>query len=148
MRFGVYAETQCPPEKSHYDLTLCHPLPLHNPLILAGGITAADLLTHGRVECRLGRGHAWLFPQPGIRLGESRARYEEALDLLTLAWTQEHSSYAGRYLRQFLHRGSRAIKKSVPNGATRLTSTSLGSSIWMKTNGRSGQKPNSTCAIS
>ena len=21
MRFGIYAETQCPPEKSHYDLT-------------------------------------------------------------------------------------------------------------------------------
>jgi len=21
MRFGVYAETQCPPEKPHYDLT-------------------------------------------------------------------------------------------------------------------------------
>jgi alkanesulfonate monooxygenase SsuD/methylene tetrahydromethanopterin reductase-like flavin-dependent oxidoreductase (luciferase family) len=30
-------------------------------------------------------------------LGESRPRYEEALDLLTLAWTQERFSYTGRY---------------------------------------------------
>ena len=150
MRFGIYAEIQCPPEKPHYDLTweivrqmihadavgvdsysviehhffpqfgisanplamfvaaaqhtqrirfrtLCHTLPLHNPLILAGAIAEADLLTHGRLECGLGRGHAWLFPPAGIPLVESRPRYEEALDLLTLAWTQEQFSYAGHY---------------------------------------------------
>jgi alkanesulfonate monooxygenase SsuD/methylene tetrahydromethanopterin reductase-like flavin-dependent oxidoreductase (luciferase family) len=150
MRFGIYAETQCPPEKPHYDLTweivrqmihadavgfdsysviehhffpqfgisanplamfvaaaqhtqrirfrtLCHTLPLHNPLVLAGAIAEADLLTHGRLECGLGRGHAWLFPPAGIPLAESRPRYEEALDLLTLAWTQDHFSYEGRY---------------------------------------------------
>jgi alkanesulfonate monooxygenase SsuD/methylene tetrahydromethanopterin reductase-like flavin-dependent oxidoreductase (luciferase family) len=77
--------------------TLCHTLPLHNPLILAGAIAEADLLTHGRLECGLGRGHAWLFPPAGIPLVESRPRYEEALDLLTLAWTQEQFSYAGHY---------------------------------------------------
>jgi alkanesulfonate monooxygenase SsuD/methylene tetrahydromethanopterin reductase-like flavin-dependent oxidoreductase (luciferase family) len=150
MRFGIYAETQCPSGKSHYDLTweivrqmihadqmgfdsysviehhffpqfgisanplamfvaaaqhtqrlrfrtLCHTLPLHNPLILAGAIAEADLLTHGRLECGLGRGHAWLFPPASIPLAESRPRYEEALDLLTLAWTQEQFSYEGRY---------------------------------------------------
>ena len=152
MRFGIYTETQCPSEKSHYDLTweivgqmihadeagcdsyaviehhffpqfgisanplamfvaaaqhtqrirfraLCHTLPLHHPLILAGAIAEADLLTHGRLECGLGRGHAWLYPPAGIPLAESRPRYEEALDLLTLAWTQEHFSYEGRYYR-------------------------------------------------
>jgi alkanesulfonate monooxygenase SsuD/methylene tetrahydromethanopterin reductase-like flavin-dependent oxidoreductase (luciferase family) len=77
--------------------TLCHTLPLHNPLILAGAIAEADLLTHGRLECGLGRGHAWLFPLAGVPLAESRPRYEEALDLLTLAWTQDHFSYEGRY---------------------------------------------------
>lgn len=150
MRFGIFAETQCPPDKSHYDLTweimrqiihadeagfdsysliehhfypmfgisanplamfaaaaqltkrirfrtLCHTLPLHNPLVLAGAIAEADLLTQGRLECGLGRGHAWLFPSAGIPLGESRPRYEEALDLLTLAWTQEKFSYTGQY---------------------------------------------------
>jgi alkanesulfonate monooxygenase SsuD/methylene tetrahydromethanopterin reductase-like flavin-dependent oxidoreductase (luciferase family) len=149
MRFGIYAETQCPPEKSHYDLTweivrqmihadevgfdsysaiehhffqkfgisanplamfvaaaqhtqrirfrtLCHTLPLHNPLILAGAIAEADLLTHGRLECGLGRGHAWLFPPASIPLAESRPRYEEALDILKLAWTQERFSCEGR----------------------------------------------------
>jgi alkanesulfonate monooxygenase SsuD/methylene tetrahydromethanopterin reductase-like flavin-dependent oxidoreductase (luciferase family) len=77
--------------------TLCHTLPLHNPLILAGAIAEADLLTHGRMECGLGRGHAWLFPPASMPLAESRPRYEEALDLLTLAWTQEHFSYEGHY---------------------------------------------------
>lgn len=150
MRFGIYAETQCPPEKSHYDLTweivrqmihadetgfdsysviehhffqkfgisanplamfvtaaqhtkrirfrtLCHTLPLHNPLILAGEIAEADLLTHGRLECGMGRGHAWLFPSASIPFEESRPRHEEALDILKLAWTQDHFSYQGRY---------------------------------------------------
>jgi alkanesulfonate monooxygenase SsuD/methylene tetrahydromethanopterin reductase-like flavin-dependent oxidoreductase (luciferase family) len=77
--------------------TLCHILPLHNPLILAGAFAEADLLTHGRMECRLGRGYAWLFPPASMPLAESRPRYEEALDLLTLAWTQEHFSYEGHY---------------------------------------------------
>jgi alkanesulfonate monooxygenase SsuD/methylene tetrahydromethanopterin reductase-like flavin-dependent oxidoreductase (luciferase family) len=66
-------------------------------MILAGAIAEADLLTHGRLECGVGRGHAWLFPPAGIPLAESRPRYEEALDLLTLAWTQEQFSYEGRY---------------------------------------------------
>src|SRR5919204_6644797 len=129
MRFGIYAETQCPPEKPHHVLTweivrqmihaeeagfdtysviehhffpqfgisanplamfvaaaqhtqrlrfrtLCHTLPLHNPLVLAGAIAEADLLTQGRLECGLGRGHAWLFPPAGMPLAESRPRYE------------------------------------------------------------------------
>ena len=66
-------------------------------MILAGAIAEADLLTHGRMECGLGRGHAWLFPPASMPLAESRPRYEEALDLLTLAWTQEHFSYEGHY---------------------------------------------------
>ena len=40
--------------------TLCHTLPLHNPMVLAGEIAQADILLHGRLECGVGRGHAWL----------------------------------------------------------------------------------------
>jgi alkanesulfonate monooxygenase SsuD/methylene tetrahydromethanopterin reductase-like flavin-dependent oxidoreductase (luciferase family) len=150
MRFGIYAEMQCPPEKPHHVLTweivrqmihadevrfetysaiehhffpkfgisanplamfvaaaqhttrirfrtLCHTLPLHNPLILAGEIAEADILTKGRLECRMGRGHAWLFPLASIPFEESRPRHEEALDILRLAWTQDHFSYDGQY---------------------------------------------------
>src|SRR6267143_1658195 len=33
-------------------------LPLENPMRLAGQIAEADILTRGRLECGLGRGHA------------------------------------------------------------------------------------------
>jgi alkanesulfonate monooxygenase SsuD/methylene tetrahydromethanopterin reductase-like flavin-dependent oxidoreductase (luciferase family) len=36
-------------------------------------------------------------PPAGIPFAESRPRYEEALDLLKLAWTQDHFSSEGRY---------------------------------------------------
>ena len=39
---------------------LCHTLPLHNPMILAGEIAMVDILTKGRIECGVGRGHPWL----------------------------------------------------------------------------------------
>src|SRR5262249_6159517 len=70
---------------------------LHNPLILAGEIAEADILINGRLECGMGRGHAWLFPPAGIPFEESRPRHEEALDILMLAWTQDHFSYNGQY---------------------------------------------------
>jgi len=41
--------------------TALHTLPLENPMRLAGMIAEADILTNGRLECGLGRGHAWLF---------------------------------------------------------------------------------------
>ena len=40
--------------------TLCHTLPLHNPMVLAGQIAQADILLPGRLDVGVGRGHAWL----------------------------------------------------------------------------------------
>ena len=77
--------------------TALHTLPLENPLRLAGMISEADILTGGRLECGLGRGHAWLFGPTNVPLEESRPRYEEAIDLLLLAWTREKVTYAGKY---------------------------------------------------
>lgn len=77
--------------------TALHTLPLENPMRLAGMIAEADILTNGRLECGLGRGHAWLFPPSAIPLGESQPRYREAIDILQLALTQEKFSYAGEY---------------------------------------------------
>lgn len=79
--------------------TLCHTLPLHNPLVLAGEIAQADILTGGRLEVGVGRGHAWLYPPSGLPFAESRGRYEEALELLRLAWSGERFSFDGRYTR-------------------------------------------------
>jgi alkanesulfonate monooxygenase SsuD/methylene tetrahydromethanopterin reductase-like flavin-dependent oxidoreductase (luciferase family) len=77
--------------------TAVHTLPLHNPMKLAGEIAEADILTNGRLECGLGRGHPWLFRPAGIPLEESRPRYEEALEILLRAWTQDKFSFAGKF---------------------------------------------------
>lgn len=74
-----------------------HTLPLANPMRLAGEIAAADILTHGRLETGLGRGHAWLFPVSGVDLAESKGRFDEAVDILLRAWTEERFSYHGKY---------------------------------------------------
>src|SRR5262249_5974151 len=74
-----------------------HTLPLANPMRLAGEIAAADLITNGRLETGLGRGHAWLFERSGVDLAESRGRFEEAVEILLRAWTEESFSYEGNY---------------------------------------------------
>lgn len=79
--------------------TLCHTLPLHNPVVLAGEIAEADILCRGRVELGVGRGHGWLFEPLSIPMEESQGRYAEALDILDLAWTRERFSYDGNYYK-------------------------------------------------
>src|SRR5437868_2152791 len=79
--------------------TALHTLPLENPMRLAGMIAETDILTNGRLECGLGRGHAWLFGPSSMPLEESRPRYKEAIDILQLAFTQEKFSYDGRFYK-------------------------------------------------
>ena len=79
--------------------TLCHTLPLHNPMILAGELTEADILTNGRLDIGVGRGHAWLNEPANIVLEENQERYVEALDILVKAWTEERFSYTGKYYK-------------------------------------------------
>jgi alkanesulfonate monooxygenase SsuD/methylene tetrahydromethanopterin reductase-like flavin-dependent oxidoreductase (luciferase family) len=77
--------------------TALHTLPLENPMRLAGMIAEADILTHGRLECGLGRGHAWLFGPSAMPLEESRPRYDESIDILELALTRDKFSYNGKF---------------------------------------------------
>ncbi len=152
MRFGIYAEIQTPPGKSHSEMTweilrqiehadavgfdvysvidhhffqkfsisanplalfaaaaqrterirfrvALHTLPLENPMRLAGQIAETDILTKGRLECGLGRGHAWMFGPANVPLEESRPRYDEAIDILLGAWTHEKFSYDGKFYK-------------------------------------------------
>jgi alkanesulfonate monooxygenase SsuD/methylene tetrahydromethanopterin reductase-like flavin-dependent oxidoreductase (luciferase family) len=152
MKFGLYAEMQCPPGKPHAELyaellrqmehadqmgfdvysviehhffeqfsisanplaliaaaaqrttrlrfrVALHTLPLSNPMRLAGEIAAADILTGGRLETGLGRGHAWLFGRCGVDLAESRGRFDEAVEVLLRAWTTDNVSYSGKFYR-------------------------------------------------
>jgi alkanesulfonate monooxygenase SsuD/methylene tetrahydromethanopterin reductase-like flavin-dependent oxidoreductase (luciferase family) len=79
--------------------TALHTLPLENPMRLAGMIAETDILTHGRLECGLGRGHAWLFGPSALPLEESRPRFNEAIDILELAFAKDTFSYDGQYYK-------------------------------------------------
>jgi alkanesulfonate monooxygenase SsuD/methylene tetrahydromethanopterin reductase-like flavin-dependent oxidoreductase (luciferase family) len=78
--------------------TMLHALPYHNPLVLASVINATDILTGGRYEWGVGRGHGWIPLPAGVPLDEhARPRYEEAVDLLLTALANERFSHDGEY---------------------------------------------------
>ncbi|WP_232699291.1 LLM class flavin-dependent oxidoreductase [Brevibacillus daliensis] len=79
--------------------TCSHVLPLHNPMVFAGQLAAAQLITDNRIEVAFGRGHAWVFPKASIPLEESRGRFSESLEILEKAWDNEVFSYKGKYFQ-------------------------------------------------
>ena len=62
--------------------TLCHTLPLHNPMVLSGQIAEADILTGGRIEVGIGRGHGWLQEPANVAYEESLERFHECIEIL------------------------------------------------------------------
>ncbi len=61
-------------------------VPLHHPLVIAEEIATVDLLSGGRLDVGLGRGYQrYEFERLGQDLGESRTRWEEAVDIILLA---------------------------------------------------------------
>src|SRR4051794_14989652 len=59
--------------------TMLHALPYHNPTVLAGVIHATDILTGGRYEWGVGRGHGRIPPPAGEAPDEpARPKSEEA----------------------------------------------------------------------
>lgn len=77
---------------------MLHILPYHNPLVLAASIHQFSILTGGRYEFGVGRGHGWIPSPAGLPLDESsRPRYEEALDLFIEALHNERVSFHGEY---------------------------------------------------
>jgi alkanesulfonate monooxygenase SsuD/methylene tetrahydromethanopterin reductase-like flavin-dependent oxidoreductase (luciferase family) len=75
-------------------------VPLHHPLVIAEEIATVDLLSGGRLDVGLGRGYQrYEFERLGVELGESRARWEEAVDVILLALAGKPFSYDGKYFR-------------------------------------------------
>lgn len=73
-------------------------LPFYNPLRLAEEIATLDVISHGRVVIGCGRGYQPIeFAGFGIDPDESRDRYNEVVDILELALSQENWSYEGKY---------------------------------------------------
>ncbi|WP_408010128.1 LLM class flavin-dependent oxidoreductase [Pseudalkalibacillus sp. A8] len=77
--------------------TCSHVLPLHNPMVFAGQVAVTDILTEGRFEFAVGRGHAWVFPKASIPLEESRERFIESLEILEKALEEKEFSYQGKH---------------------------------------------------
>ena len=75
-------------------------LPLHNPVKIAEEAAIADILSDGRLELGCGRGTAPLhYEGYAIPQEESRERFEEALDFILKAWTNDSFSYEGKHFR-------------------------------------------------
>jgi alkanesulfonate monooxygenase SsuD/methylene tetrahydromethanopterin reductase-like flavin-dependent oxidoreductase (luciferase family) len=75
-------------------------LPLCDPLRSAEDAASVDILSHGRLVFGVGRGTNPLhYGGFNIPMEESRDRFNEALEIITQAWTAERVDYEGKYYR-------------------------------------------------
>jgi len=75
-------------------------LPFHHPLRIAEETAVADILTGGRLDVGVGRGTIALhFQGFDVCREESRARFEEELEVIIEAWTKDHFAHHGRYFK-------------------------------------------------
>ena len=75
-------------------------VPLHHPLVVAEEIATLDLLAGGRVDIGLGRGYQhYEFERFGLELSSSRARWEEAVDVILLALQGRPFTYDGKFFK-------------------------------------------------
>ena len=73
-------------------------LPFHEPLRLAEQMALVDIISKGRLDMGVGRGNRPMeFRGFRVPQHENRERFEEALEILTRAWTQETFSFSGEY---------------------------------------------------
>ena len=70
-------------------------LPLHEPLRLAEELAMLDCMSNGRLISGFARGIPREYQVHSVPLAQSRARFEEAFDIITRAWTEEIFSYDG-----------------------------------------------------
>ena len=73
-------------------------LPLHEPLRLAEELAMIDCLSNGRLISGFARGIPREYQVHNVPLAESRARFEEAYEIVTRAWTEDVFSYDGQVL--------------------------------------------------
>ncbi|MBV9824063.1 MAG: LLM class flavin-dependent oxidoreductase [Alphaproteobacteria bacterium] len=72
-------------------------LPLHEPLRLAEELAMIDCMSKGRLISGFARGIPREYQVHNVPLADSRARFEEAYDIIVKAWTEEVFSYEGRF---------------------------------------------------
>jgi alkanesulfonate monooxygenase SsuD/methylene tetrahydromethanopterin reductase-like flavin-dependent oxidoreductase (luciferase family) len=73
-------------------------LPLVNPLRIAEDAATVDQISHGRLIFGVGRsGFPRSYLAYGVSYAESKERFNEAIEIIRLAWTQPSFSYEGKY---------------------------------------------------
>ncbi len=100
-------------------------LPLHHPMRLAEETATLDVISGGRAVFGAGRGAFPLnYRGYGVPMTESRGLFEETLDFVKRAWTEERVTFRGRH---FSADGVSVIPKPVqqPHPPIRLAANSL-----------------------
>ena len=73
-------------------------LPLCHPIRMAEEAATVDHISGGRFDFGVGRsGFARAYEGYGIPYSESRERFQECLDIILSAWTNDRFSYQGKY---------------------------------------------------
>jgi alkanesulfonate monooxygenase SsuD/methylene tetrahydromethanopterin reductase-like flavin-dependent oxidoreductase (luciferase family) len=73
-------------------------LPLCHPIRTAEEAATVDQISQGRLDFGVGRsGFPRAYSGYGVRYDESRERFQESLDVILKAWTQEGFSHTGKY---------------------------------------------------
>ena len=75
-------------------------LPIRDMRIFAGEVVVADIFTEGRLLLGVGRGNfAYEIERLGIPMEETRARFDESLEVLNALLTREEVSWDGTYYK-------------------------------------------------
>jgi len=72
-------------------------LPLHEPLRMAEELAMLDCMSGGRVIAGFVRGIPREYAVYGVPMADSRPRFEEAWEIVRRLWTEEVTSYEGRF---------------------------------------------------
>jgi alkanesulfonate monooxygenase SsuD/methylene tetrahydromethanopterin reductase-like flavin-dependent oxidoreductase (luciferase family) len=78
-------------------LLLGNLLPLHNPLRIAEELAMADCMSRGRILSGFARGVPREYRVYNVPMAESRARFEEAVEIILKAWTEDVFDYQGKF---------------------------------------------------
>ncbi len=88
----------------------------NHPVKLAGELAMLDNVSGGRLD--VGFGRAFIpkeFEVFGISMDESRARFEEGIDIITRLWTEDRVTYQGKFHRfNDVHSTPRPVQKPHP----------------------------------
>ncbi len=73
-------------------------LPFHHPLRLAEQMALVDIISNGRLDVGVGRGNRPAeFAGYRVPQQEARERFDETVEVMRRAWTEERFSHAGRF---------------------------------------------------